>query len=185
MTNKGDRVYIKADLTDTPNYNNYTHLTVLNESANTKIRTRGNIASINRGTDGTYNTDYLAINQEYCYALMFKDCKSLTQATDLPSIVLIRACYMGMFQGCTSLKQSPELPATKLILTCYQDMFNGCTSLNYVKIHATDISASYCLYQWLKDVAPTGDFYCIAGVNYPTGAYGIEGMPAGWTRHII
>lgn len=185
LTNKGDRIYIKADLTDTPNNSHYTHLTVLNESANTKIRARGNIASINRGTDGTYNTDYLAISQEYCYARMFKDCTSLTQTPDLPAIKLLRACYYGMFQGCTSLKQAPELPATKLILTCYQDMFNGCTSLNYVKIHATDISASYCLYQWLKDVAPTGDFYCKAGVSYPTGAYGIEGIPNGWTRHDI
>ena len=186
LANKGDRVYIKADLTNTPsNSSHYTNLTVLNESANTKIRARGNIASINKGTNDVYKTDYLAISQEYCYARMFKDCTSLTQAPDLPSIALSRACYYGMFQGCTSLKQAPELPATKLILTCYQDMFNGCTSLNYVKIHATDISASYCLYQWLKDVAPTGDFYCKAGVSYPTGAYGMEGIPNGWTRHDI
>lgn len=186
LANKGDRVYIKADLTNTPsNSSHYTNLTVLNESANTKIRARGNIASINKGTNDVYKTDYLAISQGYCYARMFKDCTSLTQAPDLPSIALSRACYYGMFQGCTSLKQAPELPATKLILTCYQDMFNGCTSLNYVKIHATDISASYCLYQWLKDVAPTGDFYCKVGVSYPTGAHGMEGIPNGWTRHDV
>ena len=173
LANKGDRVYIKADLTDASNNNsNYTHLTVLNESANTKIRARGNIASINKGTNDTYKTDYLNITNYRCFIKLFRDCVSLIQAPelpattfvgsiytcmfygctnlikapDLPATTLSEYCYDSMFYGCTSLTQAPELPATTLADGCYYNMFMGCTSLTRApELYATTVSG-YCYY---------------------------------------
>lgn len=60
---------------------------------------------------------------------MFEDCRSLTQAPELPATDLANQCYYEMFKGCTSLTAAPELPATTLAQRCYQSMFQGCTSL--------------------------------------------------------
>lgn len=172
LANKGDRVYIKADLTGTSNNSNYTHLTVLNESMNTKIRARGNIASINKGTNDVYKTDYLNITDYRCfiklfincvsiiqapelpattfvgsiYTCMFYGCTNLIKAPDLPATTLSEYCYDSMFYGCTSLTQAPELPATTLADGCYYNMFMGCTSLTRApELSATTVSG-YCYY---------------------------------------
>ena len=65
----------------------------------------------------------------YNYQYMFRDCKSLITAPELPATVLGSECYQYMFYGCTSLVNAPELPATTLTEKCYQYMFYGCTSL--------------------------------------------------------
>ena len=113
-----------------------------------------------------------------CYNAMFYNCSSLTTAPALPATTLADSCYSGMFQNCTSLTTSPALPATTLADSCYNSMFRGCTSLNYVKMLATDISASNCLYYWVQNVAPTGTFIKHPDANIPTG---IDGIPTGWT----
>ena len=115
---------------------------------------------------------------DYCYSHMFYGCTSLTTAPALPATTLADDCYNSMFQGCTSLVNAPALPATTLAYSCYHSMFRGCTSLNYVKMLATDISASNCLYYWVQNVAPTGRFIKHPDVNIPTG---ISGIPSGWT----
>lgn len=49
-----------------------------------------------------------------CYSYMFRGCKNLTQAPELPATTLASYCYSYMFRGCTSLRisstQSPEYP---------------------------------------------------------------------------
>ena len=208
LANKGDRVYIKADLTGTSKNNSYTHLTVLNESTNTKISARGNIASINKGTNDVYKTDYLNITDNRCFINLFINCVSLIQAPELPATTLAYGCYMSMFYGCTSLTQAPELsattlagdcyyqmfqnctsltqapelPATTLADGCYYQMFKGCTSLNYIKCLATNVSVSNCTYNWLHGVSSTGDFYTPAATNWTTD---VNGIPTGWTRHNV
>ena len=84
-----------------------------------------------------------------------------------------------MFQGCTSLTTAPELPATTLVSSCYQRMFINCINLNYIKMLATDISATNCLYYWVYNVSGTGTFVKNpAMTSLPTG---ISGIPSGWT----
>lgn len=122
------------------------------------------------------------IISDYCYENMFYNCTGLTQAPSLPATTLKKYCYYSMFKGCTSLAKSGDLPATTLTDSCYSSMFSGCTSLSEVHIFATDISASSCLAAWLNNVSATGDFYCVNGVNYPSGA---SGKPTNWTRHDI
>ena len=115
---------------------------------------------------------------DYCYSNMFNGCKSLTTAPALPATTLKNNCYIQMFQYCTSLTTAPALPATKLMGRCYNQMFMGCTSLNYIKCLATDMTASNCLTDWVKNVAATGTFVKDA---YTTWASGTSGIPADWT----
>ena len=81
---------------------------------------------------------------EACYAYMFYDCTSLTQAPTLTATTLANYCYCGMFVRCTSLTQAPVLPAITLSKGCYQDMFYGCTSLTQAPTLTATTLADYC-----------------------------------------
>ena len=58
-------------------------------------------------------------------------------------------------------------------------MFDGCTKLNYIITYATDISASYCTYQWVRGVAESGTF--IKDSKMTSWTTGDSGIPNGWT----
>ena len=128
LSNNGDRVYIKASFHDVAPKFGATRFYLLNESANTKIRARGNIASLNDVNENEYKLNYLTA-PKYCYYEMFKDCTSLVQGPDLPATNLETQSYFRMFYGCTSLVQAPNLPAEVLTESCYDEMFHKCTGL--------------------------------------------------------
>ena len=70
----------------------------------------------------------VATNQaRFCY--LFKNCKALTTAPDLPATVLADYCYYGMFDMCENLVNAPALPAETLAGYCYTGMFQACTNL--------------------------------------------------------
>lgn len=114
-----------------------------------------------------------------CYFMMFYNCTSLTTAPDLPATTLVSGCYNQMFVSCTNLTTAPELPATTLVTRCYYLMFSEARNLNYVVIHATNISATSCLSFWLQNVKSTGTLKCPASLVLESGA---SGLPSGWTR---
>ena len=115
----------------------------------------------------------------YCYRYMFSYCSRLTTAPELPATTLANSCYDQMFYGCSSLTTAPELPATTLENNCYRYMFYYCSKLNYIKMLATDISASSCLTNWVSGVASSGTFVKNPAMNsLPTG---VSGIPSGWT----
>ena len=114
-----------------------------------------------------------------CYAYMFYGCGRLKTAPELPATTLANSCYSHMFYGCDILTTAPELPATTLANYCYTSMFERCTKLNYIKMLATNISASGCLDRWTYRVASTGTFVKNAAMtSLPTGT---SGIPSGWT----
>ena len=133
LQNRGDRVYIKADKINkgTVFPIPHTRIVVLNQSNNAKIRARGNIASLNYGSNNLYKTNYLKLpsDDKYYYTHMFQDCASLVQAPELPATALNDHCYSYMFSGCTNLTQAPKLPAARLQIGSYSYMFENCTSL--------------------------------------------------------
>ena len=117
---------------------------------------------------------------KYCYNLMFQGCTSLTTVPSiLPATTLKDYCYGYMFRNCTSLVTAPELPATRLANYCYYSMFQGCSKLNYIKMLATDISASSCLNNWVSNVSSTGTF--VKHPNMTSLPTGTSGIPSGWT----
>ena len=83
------------------------------------------------------------------------------------------------FYNCSSLTTAPKLPATTLFRSCYSSMFKGCKKLNYIKMLATDISASYCLDGWVSGVSSTGTF--VKNKNATWNVLGASGVPSGWT----
>ena len=115
-----------------------------------------------------------------CYNYMFKGCTALTTAPELPATRLSENCYQGMFEGCTSLITAPELPATILTDNCYNCMFYDCTSLNYIKCLATDMSASGCLYNWVRGVNTTGTFVKDSRVTWSINTIDWDGIPPNW-----
>jgi hypothetical protein len=114
-----------------------------------------------------------------CYQNMFSGCSSLTTAPVLPATTLEYNCYQYMFSGCSSLTTAPVLPATTLVSNCYGYMFFGCSKLNYIKMLATDISATDCLINWVYDVASTGTF--VKNPNMTGSSAGSGWIPRGWT----
>ena len=114
-----------------------------------------------------------------CYEAMFSYCTSLTAAPELPATTLANYCYNEMFIGCSGLTTAPELPATTLAYGCYSFMFGECSSLNYIKCLATNISASYCINNWLYGVASTGTF--VKNPSMTSWTTGESGIPTNWT----
>lgn len=86
-----------------------------------------------------------------CYDAMFLNCSSLTTAPALPAEVLANSCYNAMFGNCTSLTTAPVLPAKTLAEYCYLAMFQGCSNLSSVTCLATNIDATNCTTNWLKN----------------------------------
>ena len=87
-----------------------------------------------------------------CYSYMFSGCTNLNTAPALPATTLAEFCYQGMFKGCTNLKTAPALPAETLVYYCYHSMFEGCTNLTSVTMLASgeQISQSNgCFDSWL------------------------------------
>ena len=85
---------------------------------------------------------------ENCYYAMFRGCKSLIKAPELPATTLSSGCYNEMFMNCINLEtiKVEELPATVLAPTCYRYMFASCRKLTAaLKINATVIDSQSCL----------------------------------------
>lgn len=114
-----------------------------------------------------------------CYNGMFQGCTSLKVAPALPATSLANNCYQNMFNGCTGLKVAPVLPATTLVERCYSTMFYLCSNIKTIKIHATDISASYCLSSWLESASAKGVIACPSSTSFPSG---VSGIPSGWKQ---
>lgn len=114
-----------------------------------------------------------------CCQNMFYNCSALTKApTILPATTLETSCYYSMFYGCSSLTTAPILPAETLVDSCYSRMFYYCFELNYIKMLATNISATNCLTNWVSWVASTGTFVKNAKATW--NVVGVNGVPTGW-----
>ena len=114
----------------------------------------------------------------YCFVGTYYNCTSLvTVPSILPATTLGINCYQYMFTYC-AFTTAPVLPATILTENCYGFMFYRCTNLNYIKMLATDISATDCLYSWVDNVASSGTFVKDAFLDI---TYGTSGIPSNWT----
>lgn len=79
-----------------------------------EVAAKGNIMSL---LDRSCRKD--AVPSHAFYSL-FRDCKGLTEAPELPATDLAEGCYACMFSDCTSLTKALALPATVLADFCYQ-----------------------------------------------------------------
>lgn len=115
-----------------------------------------------------------------CYSSMFYNCTSLVSIpTTLPATTLETSCYSSMFGNCKKIVSAPVLPATTLVGQCYFSMFSGCENLSYIKMLATDISATNCTEYWVNRVPTSGIFVKNASATWSKS--GMSGVPSGWT----
>lgn len=143
-----------------------------------KCKLSGNSLSLIFGDDFKGKDDLSAYPQAFEFLFSYCDVTDVT-ADFLPATTLAYRCYGDMFYGCTSLTTAPVLPATQLAQSCYSNMFQNCSKLNYIKMLATDISATDCLFKWVDGVASTGTF--VKNKNATWNVTGSSGVPSGWT----
>lgn len=154
------------------NYNSY----LQGFKINGRFELFGNCMSLLYGYE--VETDSPATS--YCFRNLFAYNADLVSVSKnfLPATTLTKGCYDSMFVQCSSLINAPELPATQLAEYCYASMFNGCKNLNYIKMLATDISATNCLSEWVSGVSSTGTF--VKSKDATWDVRGANGIPNNW-----
>ena len=179
----GDTLLFKCDMVSGVNKNmEYQTYKPFEMPYSPAIDVQGNIMSLIYGDNFTGQTSLLYGQYDITFnfnSLFYGNNIENAENLILPATDLSEHCYNSMFRDCTSLTTAPSvLPATTLSDSCYYYMFNGCSNLNYIKMLATDISASDCLTDWVQGVAATGTFVKNANATIPTGN---SGIPSGWT----
>lgn len=202
---KGEKVYLRANLKPSPSYNNPSASKGIGTfTISGYCNIGGNIMSLLYGADyygkvslagydyafkDLFRYCYNILNAaelklpattlaDYCYYQTFMNCSNLITAPPLPATSLASHCYDSMYWSCHELTSAPILPAATLVDSCYRDIYYSCVRLQYIKMLATDISASDCLYHWTTEVADNGTFVKAKGVTLPSGT---SGIPEGWT----
>lgn len=143
------------------------------------------------------------------YNYMFRGCTSLSEVPDIniTQFTGSNAIY-AIFYGCTSLTYNPiktvpnalafngvmtyalrdctnmtgaiVLPAETLTANCYNSAFRG-TKISYIKMLATDISASNCLSYWLNGVPNVSTSIFVKHIDATWTTTGASGVPTNWT----
>ncbi len=109
----------------------------------------------------------------------FDGCTTLLSAPELPATTLALNSYRYMFKGCTALTQAPYLPTSSSTYNyTYGEMFSGCTNLSVIRVGLT-VWRSSGQRDWVKNVSPTGTFYCPSALD--TSTPGVDRNPPGWT----
>ena len=147
LANADDKVYFKAVGSNNSMGSSSTKYNKFVMSG--KIAASGNVNSLLEEDEQTARTMSLA-GKDNCYAYMFSNCSSLTQAPELPATTLAIACYNNMFRHCSSLTQAPVLPSTTLADSCYLYMFYHCTSLTSAPSLPADTLVNNC-YKYMFD----------------------------------
>ena len=147
-------------------WENYSTITFSDE--NVKVDCSGDIRTL---------IDYTAhenVATENCsFISLFKNCKALRSAPQLPAKALKESCYRQMFEGCTSLEKAPKLPAKELDNYCYESMFKGCTLLTTApELRATKIMEG-CYKSMFEDCKK------LISVTMLATEYGYESL-SGW-----
>lgn len=199
LANIGDKVYFRAGTGGNTTFASSTG-TYHNFTLSGLAGCYGNIMSLIDGDD----PDNVTLTGTYALAMLFRGCRNLTKAPEMPAINLTADCYHGTFWECSSLVLAPYLPAKTLPDSCYDTMFYQCTSLTTLSLAATTLgynSLSWMNYgcrslnsvsvaftqfygsgYWLSNVASTGTFICPSalGTN-ATILRGANYCPNDWT----
>ena len=98
------------------------------------------------------------------------------------SISASQAVYRGFYYDFPSIIVGPDLPAATVGNYGYSYMFNGCTNLRYMKVLATNVSASNAIYKMMNNgggISSEGDF--VVRTDAPSALK--SAVPSGWKTH--
>ena len=116
------------------------------------------------------------------YDNMFWGCGNLSSApAELPATNLSSQSYSYMFTDCSALTDAPKISATAIpsLGSNYPlaYMFDGCRNLSSIEVAFTSWNSA--TNNWVRNVSPTGTFYCPGELS---ARYGTSYIPTGWTR---
>lgn len=112
---------------------------------------------------------------------MFRSCSNLVDK--VPTINAANTttkCFSYMFYQCSKLTTSPILPASITSQECYSFMFHS-TKLNYIKMLATDVSASNALTNWMYGAPNTSTSIFVKHIDATWTNTGDSGVKSNWT----
>ena len=130
-------------------------------------------------SEGCYGRDaagQVAFEEARTYGMF--EYSGLTIPADISHAMPAKNCFRDMYAYCKNLTRGSYLPAKTLAEGCYQGLYRQCPNVEYIKMLATDMSATNCLTDWVNGVSAKGTFVKAAGVEIPTG---VNGIPSGWT----
>lgn len=120
------------------------------------------------------------------FAYMFADCSSLREIprfriTDIPTWTMTNT-----FRNCTSLRSVDLSYVTSTGSGAFYYLFDGCTSLSEIildhHVPASSASNPYNIStNWVRNVAPSGNFYRNRNVSKRISINSPSGIPTGWT----
>ena len=113
---------------------------------------------------------------------MFWGCGNLSSApAELPATNISANSYSYMFAECSALTDAPKISATAIpsLGSNYPlaYMFDGCRNLSSIEVAFTSWNSA--TNNWVRNVSPTGTFYCPGELS---ARYGTSYIPTGWTR---
>ena len=141
VTNAGDKIYLRANLTPTSSSGIGTF------TFSGKCNLSGNCMSLLFGDEAADADNLDLTGYDYAFYKLFYNCTNINEVSDtfLPATTLASYCYYQMFQTCNRLTKVPNLPATTLSDYCYEYMFDGCTSLiNPMETLPATTATTYC-----------------------------------------
>lgn len=108
-------------------FNGCTNLVTINGAITTTVTGSRNFALMFKNCTSLTVTPTLPnIGQ---FQSMFEGCTSLTTITNIPNAVTDTQGCLSMFKGCTSLVTVPDFPVMTLSTSIFMNMFQNCTSL--------------------------------------------------------
>lgn len=120
-----------------------------------------------------------SITGAYVMQSMFYNCISLIHCPikSFPSTIG-EGCLAEAFRGCSNLVDICELPASILASFSYRQLLRD-TKVSYIKMLATNISATNCISNWVIGVPSSGIFVKHIDATWTTT--GNSGVPTNWT----
>ena len=118
------------------------------------------------------SSDTITTSYHYIFAGMFDGDSNLTSAEllDIPDTGYSQQYTCAyMFRNCTSLTKTPILKWNRLGARHFSYCFYGCSLLDSITMTASNMSASYCLYRRVQNVAATGTFTKKQDITNGTG----------------
>lgn len=172
ILNERDCLYVRGILSGNNSSTDYTKFSITGD-----VDVKGNIQAL---LDYN-NPDSVAIPYTAACLSLFRNCHGLKNAGELllPATTLSTNCYNSMFADCWYIETVPELPALILPAQCYRYMFLRCYPISRIKCLATNISARYCVDQWVVYVQTNSGVF----IKHPDmQSWTIGGnVPANWT----
>ena len=111
---------------------------------------------------------------------MFRGCSNLVdKVPTINATTTTTKCFSYMFYQCSKLTTSPTLPASITSQECYSFMFHS-TKLNYIKMYATDVSASDALKNWMYGAPNVSTSIFVKHIDAIWTTTGDSGVPNKW-----